>query len=185
MDNFPQIIAEWHDFYLALAGVSATLIGLLFVAISLSVEFIYRQKFADLRNLGTQSFINFMYMLLIALLFLVPNLTSAGIGGGLTFIGGFGLFDTISQFIGTIRRREHLLTTSHLYAPFFFPTVAFIIILVVAFSILGGSLDLLSWLVIALAILTVSASRTAWDFLLRSRSNIQERGLPPVDTSEA
>ena len=34
--DFAAALAEWHDFYAAVAGIAATLVGLLFVALGLN-----------------------------------------------------------------------------------------------------------------------------------------------------
>ncbi len=36
--TFSQQLESWHDFYIVLGGASATLVGLLFIAISLNAE---------------------------------------------------------------------------------------------------------------------------------------------------
>jgi len=61
--DFASAIEEWHDFYLAVAGASAALLGLLFVGISINLSAITAQERADLRTLAGQAFANLLYVL--------------------------------------------------------------------------------------------------------------------------
>jgi hypothetical protein len=45
-----QTLKEWHDFYLLVGTVSATLLGLMFIAVSLGVGFLTEQRTAATRT---------------------------------------------------------------------------------------------------------------------------------------
>jgi hypothetical protein len=55
MDAFAQAIEGWHDFYLMVGTAAATLVGLLFVSLSLNVDVITREANADLRVLAVSA----------------------------------------------------------------------------------------------------------------------------------
>src|SRR5512136_3126671 len=73
MDNFHQSLQAWQVFYATVAAASATLTGLLFVSLSLNRD---RLKGARAHiTLGTarRTFGDFLYVLMIALVFIIPH----------------------------------------------------------------------------------------------------------------
>src|SRR4029078_9958121 len=82
--------ASWHDFYLTTGAASASLIGLLFVALSLNLDTITETSSEDLRALGEQAFNSFSLVLLIALFVLIPtnDRTTYGVAFVALAVGG-------------------------------------------------------------------------------------------------
>jgi hypothetical protein len=66
MDTFAQAVEGWHDFYLMIGAAAATLVGLLFVSLSLNVDAITREANADLRMLAAQTFTRFLNVVMLA-----------------------------------------------------------------------------------------------------------------------
>ena len=64
MDTFANVIEGWHDFYMMVGAAASTLVGLLFVSLSLNVEVITHEANADLRELAIQTFTNFLNVIL-------------------------------------------------------------------------------------------------------------------------
>ena len=64
---------EWHDFYVAAAGASGALAGLIFVGVSLNLTKIL--SFPTLPNRAVTSIILLLSILLVSLLLLVPFIT--------------------------------------------------------------------------------------------------------------
>ena len=89
MDTLSQAIAEWRDFYAAVAGVGATLVGLVYVGISIHMG---RQQLGTrTRLLGTMSGINLLYPVMTALVILMP-LKPWSIALGLLLVALFGIW---------------------------------------------------------------------------------------------
>lgn len=63
-------LERWHDFYLAIAGGAATLVGLLFVALSYRLELVKRLREAEW--LALQTFTNFLGVFFAAIAALSP-----------------------------------------------------------------------------------------------------------------
>jgi hypothetical protein len=66
LDTLAQPLQRWHDFYLLVGGAAATLVGLMFVAISLGSRLITEQSVPALRVFVTPTIIHFIYVLVIA-----------------------------------------------------------------------------------------------------------------------
>src|SRR5580658_8540747 len=71
--DFDEKIILWQPFFTTVAAVSATLVGLLFVSISLNRERISAEANRELMRLARRSFSDFLLVLLIALFFLIPR----------------------------------------------------------------------------------------------------------------
>jgi hypothetical protein len=169
MDTFAQAIEGWHDFYLMIGTAAATLVGLLFVSLSLNVDAITRPENADLRLLAAQTFAGFLNVVMLAVLFLIPRQVPPGLGLPLLGISGYGLYETAGRFLKTGRARPHGWGKGGVARRFVVPALCFVALTIIAVSVLLGQTGGLYWLVPVMILLIVAASRNAWDLLLRLR----------------
>ncbi|HEY0240537.1 MAG TPA: hypothetical protein VGC37_18045 [Friedmanniella sp.] len=95
---------EFHDFFVASAGVAGALIGLLFVAISVHPEQIAADGEAGLRFRPSASLAALLNPLLLSLLLLIPG-TSAG--PGLVSLGLVGVAAVVALLVGVVRQLAH------------------------------------------------------------------------------
>ena len=72
-DAFAQGLEGWHDFYLLIGTASATLVGLLFVALTLNAEILRRDEFGATRALARRSFFCFINLVVVAGILLIPR----------------------------------------------------------------------------------------------------------------
>jgi len=97
---FSSAIAGWHDFFLACAGASAALLGLLFVGVSINLASIAAKERPDLRARAGLAFSNLIYVLLVSLVMLISDPEARGIATGLAVIAGIGLVRTVRSIRG-------------------------------------------------------------------------------------
>jgi hypothetical protein len=169
MDAFAQAVDGWHDFYLLVGTAAATLVGLLFLSLSMNIEAITREANADLRVLAAQTFTGFLNVVMLAVLFLIPEQVPLGLGLPLLGISGYGLYETVSRFLKVHRARPHGWGRDSVAPRFIVPTLCFVALTIIAVSVLLGHTGGLYWLVPVMILLIVAASRNAWDLLLRLR----------------
>jgi modulator of FtsH protease len=169
MDTFAQAVEGWHDFYLMIGAAAATLVGLLFVSLSLNIDVITREANADLRVLAAQTFTGFLNVVMLAVLFLIPRQVPPGLGLPLLGISGYGLCETVGRFLKTRRARPHGWGRGGIARRFVVPALCFVALTIIAVSVLLGQTGGLYWLVPVMILLIVAASRNAWDLLLRLR----------------
>jgi hypothetical protein len=169
MDAFAQSIEGWHDFYLMVGTAAATLVGLLFVSLSLNIAAITRKANDDLRNLAAQTFSCLLMVLMFSVLFLIPSQGPHGLGLPLLGMSGYGLYDVVSHFLKVRRKQTRLWGRTSVASRFILPTICYLTLLTVAISVLLGQTGSLYWLVPVMILLIISASRNAWDLLLRLR----------------
>ena len=72
-DAFAQALVAWAAFYAFAGGAAATLLGLLFVAVSLRLDIFRRHEVADVRDFAAFTFASFLTALAVAGLALAPH----------------------------------------------------------------------------------------------------------------
>lgn len=104
-DTLSQPLQSWHDFYLLVGTAAATLVGLVFVAISLGSRLINRQSMPALRVFVTPTIIHFIYVLVIATIVMIPSVRRMPLGILLLVSGLFSLGKSVGT--ATFMRRQH------------------------------------------------------------------------------
>ncbi len=156
-----EALAEWSEFYVALAGAAAVLLGLVFVG--LSIHFERARGEVPVRALSVEAGTSLFYPLLISLTMLIPEGRPTTQAGLLLAIAVFGSWSTIGAFAAA-RRRRH--STRGIIFRFVVPTVA---MGVLAAAAVGLALDRepALWLVAAAALVNIIVgTQNAWDLLL-------------------
>jgi hypothetical protein len=176
MDTFSQFIESWNNFYLMTGTAAATLVGLLFVGLSLNPQVMRDEAYADLRMLARNTFWNLIYVLLFSMTFLIPHQGPLGVGLPLLAMGCHGAFSATRPLNMALRHPKHTWSVSRIVSRFVLPLVAFLGLIVIAISVLLGSVDLLYWLIAVIILLLANASRNAWDLLVLERDLEHERG---------
>jgi hypothetical protein len=175
MATLAQVVDGWHDFYMMVGTAAATLIGLLFVSLSLNADVITRDESDGLRSLAAQAFTSFLNVAIVAVLFVIPDQGHHGLGLPLLGVSAYGLYETVRRFVRTRHAHPHLFGTAGGIAwRFAVPAVCYMAVVAVALSVLWGQTAGLYWLVPVMIILIVGASRSAWDLLMGLRRTPQD-----------
>jgi hypothetical protein len=166
MDAFATQIQAWQLFYATLAGASATLTGLLFVSLSLNIDLLKQPQNAHLMRRAGQAFASFLYILTIALTFLIPNQTPDGLGIVLLILGGTGFFRLGRRIFELFRESHNQVLTLQFFNEYGLLAIAYLGLVVIAINLLQANADILYWLISVWMVLLVSASRDSWSLLV-------------------
>lgn len=91
LEEVARALDGWHEFYL-LAGTGAvTLVGLLFVALSFHLDAILDDSRSHLLAAARMAFMNFLYVLLMSLFFLMPGMPPRMHGFTVLVLSGLSL----------------------------------------------------------------------------------------------
>jgi hypothetical protein len=107
LDAFSQQIGAWQPFFITLAGICATLAGLLFVALSLLAASLHDACSSGLKRLAQQTFGDFLQVLFVGLFFLVPLADARFFGITTLMITAVGLREMGPRFLEAWRDRAH------------------------------------------------------------------------------
>lgn len=167
MTEFSQTIGEWETFYLLAGTAAATLIGLLFVGVSIHIDVFHRKALSDLHHFAALTFNCFFYVLLISILFLIPRLSPLGLGIPLTLLGVLGSVNAVIQ-----QQRARSTHSNHqnvnIAGRFNVPIISLIGLTLLAVGIMFRVTLSAYGLVFVIILLLASASQNAWTLLVQT-----------------
>jgi hypothetical protein len=158
LDTFTEQLREWQLFYSTVA---------LFVSLSLHHESIKGRKDARKLTLARGSFGDFLYLLMIGLVFLVPHQVPFGLAVALFVLGaarGIGILREILR-PSAQRRGSGLLREVAL------PALASLGLIIVGVEVLRGDMLAIYALVLVVAALLATASWNAWLILVEEEGD--------------
>lgn len=154
--------SEWSDLFVASAGASAALAGLVFVAVSINIERILGYRGLPERALETVLLL--MTVLLVSLVGLIPGQSHLALGLELLFLGlmiGAGI-----ARLPTIRSDRGDEPLAWLASRWAVRITAIVPLVVGAATVLAESGGGLYWVVAGMIFATVGAVASAWVLLV-------------------
>jgi hypothetical protein len=158
--------AEIHDFFLASGGVAGALIGLLFVAISVSVERLARQDdAAQLHRVRAAAALTaFLNALVVSLFALIPG---QKIGLAAAIVGGLGLGFVVAALLSLWRVRHARWATARDAVFLLGLVVVFVVEVITGAQIIGqpagsGNVNTIAVLVIVCFLIGIAR---AWELI--------------------
>ena len=160
-----EALKGWHDFYLLVGTAGATLLALLFVAVSLGIGFLTEERQGPTRTFMSPVVIHFTSVFFLSAVALFPSHQAkffAALIGATAFIGA-----TISTYITVEVVRTDLTNYIEDYLAYgILPGLGYLTLLAAAVSIYlekDFGLDALAGALLLLAIINI---RNAWDLTL-------------------
>ena len=169
MRSFGDVLRDWQLFYATFATACATLVGLLFVAVSLNRDVLSREDGGERMWIARQTFYQFLMLFLLALLLLAPHRSPTSVGPTLLGFGGFWSFGVVRPFRTSIRMRRQPLSLEGFVRGFGLSFVSLLAVFAVAAAMLLGQFGALVWLVVVLVCLLLFTGRNAWFLLVHVR----------------
>ena len=166
--SFAEQLDQWREFYLALAGAAAVLLGLVFIALSLHLEKAESPR-VEVLGLGGQALINLGYVLLLSLGMLVPYRPPVLPGIVALAVAVVGLNDSVTTLRRVRRAHEPRLTVKGLAVPILLPVGCFALLVAGAVGVIARESFGLYLLAAGSAALVISGTRSTWDLLLFGR----------------
>lgn len=168
-DVFTETLQSWQNFYFMAGGAAATLIGLMFVALSLGINLVSEETKAELEVFVTPSIVYFVSVLLLACVMLVPAFTPRVLAV-ITFTGGlFGLALTVRYATGLTRiaRQHGDFSRADWLLQVILPVVNYALIVLAAVCFAGDQWSFgFGGLWLATVLLLVSAIANTWSLVI-------------------
>jgi hypothetical protein len=165
--SLSALFHEWHDFYVLVGTASATLVGLMFVAVSIGTTIFSEDHRAPMTAFITPTVMHFAAVLFACLVATIPShtwyslgsLIGAGALAGAVYSSGL----VVQMFV---RRRFKVDLEDRLFYAFL-PLVGYVLALIAA-VLLFTHAAAVSANLIAAAVLTLlfAAIRNAWDMMV-------------------
>ena len=173
LESLAELLRDWHDFYTLIGTASATLVGLMFVAASIAVGAVARERQAGARTFVTPTVIHFGATLVICVILSAPWRSWMPLGVLLLAVGCIGL--GYSCWVWLEMARRGLRTTVDGSDRIWYalsPIAGYLLVTAAAVEMLRRSPLSLEMLGVALVLLLLAGIRNAWDitlwFVLRS-----------------
>ncbi|MEP7027166.1 MAG: hypothetical protein ABI960_01095 [Candidatus Eisenbacteria bacterium] len=155
----------WHDFYLMSGTAAATLVGLLFVALSLHVEILFRDEHQDFRELAAQAFQGYLYVLITALAFLLPTLDGRMLAFIYAAINLVMLVRTLARVPAFFAAHRARRGAARQPWRFFIPALAYVLGIVAVVEWMNGAQQAGIGFFTPVVMMLSASTRTAWDLL--------------------
>lgn len=171
MNSFPDVLKEWQFFYSTVAAASATLTGLLFVAVSINAEKLTTSQNANRMRSARGAFGDFLYVIMIGVIFLVPHPVPFGFSFALTILGLARAVGTYRLMRGLRRQTKDRPNRTQLLREFTLPIFTSIGLVIIAMLVYLGNFTAIYAMVMVIAALLIMASWHAWDLLFLEKDS--------------
>ena len=176
--DFAAALADWHEFFTAVAGIAATLVGLLFVALGLNPRIMADDGPTGLRVWSGETFHSFVVLLILGLAALVPADTGETLAITLAILGVQGIVRVMTDARRVRNARGESLGSWGAITRFISPGLAYVITLWTAYAVWTKNADALAWFVAIVFLLMIGALASCWD-LLKAVGALNRGGPPP------
>jgi hypothetical protein len=178
--SLAELLHDWHDFYALVGTASATLVGLMFVAVSIGTSIFNEDHRSAMRAFITPTVVHFAAVLFACLLITIPTQSWHTLGG---LIGAGGLAGLIycGKLAGRIiiRRKLTLDLDDRLFY-FLLPLLGYLLALIAAALLLTQSVASPNLIAAAVLTLLLAAIRNAWDMMVWIVIKTPSGQAPPV-----
>jgi hypothetical protein len=158
------LLQRWHDFYVVAGTAAATLVGLLFVGLSLHLRAVLSRP--EVRSLARVTLANFGLLLFVSLFMMVPQGSSTA-STELLISGLLSLALITPSLVAAGRSKTRTLRLSKLLLRVASSAIGYLGVIIAGVLLDRGSLDAaLSWLVAVTILLLFVSLRNSWDLLV-------------------
>jgi len=171
--SFPATLLGWHDFYMIAGAASASLVGLLFVGLSLHLRIVVTRP--EVKGLARVTLTGFTVTLLVALFVVIPSGNDpTSIGWDLVGIGGAGLLINARNIVSGIRSEYRTLRLPHLLLRFGLSVASVLAVVAVGGQFVGGDFHRgFGFLAGVVIFMLLTSLRNSWDLLVTVGAAIQ------------
>ena len=177
--SLAELLRDWHDFYVLVGTASATLVGLMFVAVSIGTAIFNEDHSAGMAAFITPTVTHFAAALFTCLLVTIPTqswytlgtLLGAGALGGSIYCGGLAVQIIISHRfdVDRIDRLFYVLL----------PLMGYLLGLIAAVLLVTQAAASANLIAAAVMTLLLAAVRNAWDMMVWIVIKTPSGGMPP------
>jgi modulator of FtsH protease len=192
-DSLPNILQGWQNFYILAGTASATLTGLMFVAITFGSGLVTRETAQSTRAFLDPIYLHFVQVMFTSCLLTIPVLAPTWLGGVLIVAGALRLMDlhTVLRRYQEAHRKHNDIELSDWLAAIVLPLLCYMLLIATgAGFILHQEAALIGLAIVNLALLFIGIY-SAWELFVWMALAVGERrrdpsaqAQPPRDRAE-
>jgi hypothetical protein len=164
----PPSVAElfhgWHDFFLLLGTASATLVGLMFIAVSIGASIFKEENRPALEVFLGPTVVHFAAALVVCVLAVIPSHNWLSLAGLAAFVGCAGFLYSARIWFRLARSRYDIDYLDRFFYTVL-PAIAYLVVLFAAALLYRQSEWGLDAAAIGLIMLLLAGIRNAWDMM--------------------
>jgi hypothetical protein len=163
---FSITVQRWQEFYSVGADITATFLGLLFVAMSIHLDIIADEEHAFLRSKAVGTLHYFLFNLIFSLLFLLPHEAPGELGGSLVALGCWGLVSQVHRLRTIWSHPGRPRSNRYYFNRVVVPLASTMLVIAVGMTVVRGST---SWMIVLVPVYVwrlVTVVQNSWDLLL-------------------
>ncbi len=171
IEDFTAAIAGWQIFYTVAGSAAFTLAGLVFVALSINIGIVaLANEQGDLMQFARQTLGNFLALMIISLVFLIPGQDRYGMAIPLFFIGVITMWRSALLWkmfeFGKKESRslDKWLFRRELLIP---NTICYALLVLISVELFYGNTDYLYGMTLVVIWLLLAGSLSAWFLMLQ------------------
>jgi hypothetical protein len=186
-DSLPVALQGWQNFYILAGTASATLTGLMFVAITFGSSLVTRETAQSTRAFVDPIYMHFVQVLLTSCLLMIPVLGPTLLGSVLIFVGALrlvGLHSVLRRYQEAQRKHNDIELSDWLSAvvlPFLFHAL---LMTTGAGFILHQAAALIGLAIVTLGLLFISVY-SAWELFVWMALAVSDRHRDPSSPAPA
>jgi len=174
-----ELFREWHDFYVLVATASATLVGLMFVAMSIGATVFNEEHRAALATFITPTVVHFAAVMFASLVIVIPVHIWMSLA---TVLGAGGIAGTVycAQLLVRLLIRHSFkvdLTDRLFYV--LLPLAGYLLVLASAALLFMAPHAGANLMAVAIFVLLIAGLRNAWDMMVWIVLRSPSSGGPP------
>ena len=163
--TFQTTLLGWHDFYSITGMAAASLVGLLFVGLSIHLRLVVSRP--DVQALARVTLTSFGLVLFVSIFMVIPETDSSATGWQLVSSGAVACLLIARSVVAGMRGRERVLGLRRLILRFGFTLLSFAGVIATGGVLLAGDYRRgLGWLVGVAVVILVTSLRNVWDLLV-------------------
>jgi hypothetical protein len=175
--SLAELLHDWHDFYVLVGTASATLVGLMFIAVSIGTSIFNEDRRIGMTAFITPTVVHFAATLFTCLLVTIPTQSWYTLGALLAAGGMVGSIYCGSLAVRIIARTHVDLSDRLFYA--LLPLFGYMLALASAVLLLMRSTVSPNLIAPAVLILLLAAIRNAWDMMVWIVIKTPSGSVPP------
>jgi hypothetical protein len=163
-----ETLREWHDFYLLAGTAAATLLGLLFIAVTLNADLILAGSRPHTKRVAEQAFQNYIAVLIISMLFLVETPGLRVLTVQMVLLGAVMIVWAIYRLRRALSDSDESFSRSRTFKRLLPSIFGYLLMIFAGWQLRRGlNTDEARLFAFAPLLLLISATGTSWDLLVR------------------
>jgi hypothetical protein len=163
--NYQMTLQGWHDFYSITGTAAASLVGLLFVGLSLHLRVVVSRS--DVRGLARLTLTSFGLTLVLSLFMVIPERDSAQTGLELIISGVAACLLIVPSVRAGLRSSDSAIGFRRMLFRFGLSVLGYLVVIATGGLFAAGAYGSgFGWLVGVTVVLLVLSLRNSWDLLV-------------------